>query len=756
MGVPELTMLIKCLSHYCDMLWEYDCLNGKIFIHYDLIAKEYENSSYTVNELIRLFKNEFHICVNELIRDKYLNEKYLKSFFEENKSYEEFEIQFATDNSGLIWYCVRVERIADVIIVSGKNMYNEFKERSIYNSVKGSFENVISIDVRIGTCVVVHSKRTLSHPAKTYDYNNTMKMFVDKYTAEDDRECLKNELSLDYVVKRLEEENEYNIYVNVISASGKKSCKKVTFSYTDKSKSFITFSTVNMDEIVTRYERMLNDLKRKSRNDMLTGVYNRNFYEANIKNQSFTGGVAIFDIDNFKLCNDTKGHGAGDELLVRVSQIIKSEITDDDKLIRYGGDEFLLLIPGASSSALEKTLNRIQKSVRNSNLNETDGFTLSLSVGGVIAKNETLQEAAYRADRLMYRAKSKKNAVVTEQNQFAYNGGECYGSAQKILIADDWELNRKVLCDMIGNDFEILEARDGRECMELIGEYGTGISLILLDDIMPGTDGFEILAEMNRLHYIDDIPVIMITSNGTDNNIRRAFSLGVSDYISRPFDPKVVTQRIQNTLRLHLKQQRLTSIITKQLGESQNSERIMTEVLSGILGRKNGESAAHIRHIRKVTAMLLERLILKTDKYGLSWHDCEIIADASVLHDIGKIEIDSKILNKPGRLTPKEREELKDTLNQGIKNALNSERYKNFLNIMSRCHNYSFTNSLLISLQNKNATLVKSFTDWKKDGVKINKNEKGIKIFCPVKQVFVEYQMDDKGRVALDESITSY
>lgn len=470
------------------MLWEYDCSSGKIFIHYDLIAKEYENGSYTVNELIR---------------DKYLNEKYLKSFFEENKSYEEFEIQFATDNSWLIWYCVRVERIADVIIVSGKNMYNEFKERSIYNSVKGWFENVISIDVRIGSYVVVHSKRTLSHPAKTYDYNNTMKMFVDKYTAEDDRESLKNELSLDYVVKRLEEENVYNIYVNVISASDKKSCKKVTFSYTDKSKSFITFSTVNMDEIVTRYESMLKDLKRKSRNDMLTGVYNRNFYESNIKNQSFTGGVAIFDIDNFKLCNDTKGRGAGDDLLVRVSQIIKSEITDNDKLIRYGGDEFLLLIPGASSSALEKTLNRIQNSVRNSNLNETDAFTVSLSVGGVIAKNETAQEAAYRADRLMYRAKSKKNAVVTEQNQFAYNGGECYGSAQKILIADDWELNRKMLCDMIGNDFEIIEARDGRECMELIGEYGTEISLILLDDIMPGTDGFEILAEMNRLHYID-------------------------------------------------------------------------------------------------------------------------------------------------------------------------------------------------------------------------------------------------------------
>jgi len=99
-----------------------------------------------------------------------------------------------------------------------------------------------------------------------------------------------------------------------------------------------------------------------------------------------------------------------------------------------------------------------------------------------------------------------------------------------------------------------------------------------------------------------------------------------------------------------------------------------------------------------------------------------------------------------------EKEELKNALNQGIKDALNSQRYKEFLNIMSRCHNYSYTNSLLILLQNENATFVKSFTEWKKDNVSINKNEKGIKIFCPVKQVFTEYKKDDKGRILLDEN----
>ena len=172
-------------------------------------------------------------------------------------------------------------------------------------------------------------------------------------------------------------------------------------------------------------------------------------------------------------------------------------------------------------------------------------------------------------------------------------------------------------------------------------------------------NGREVLSEMKRLHYTDDIPVIMISVDMSDGNIRRAFDLGVTDYISRPFDSKVVMQRIHNTVRLYSKQQRLTSLIARQHGESINNEHIMTDVLSGLLGRKNGESAQHIRNIRKITEMLLERLILKTDKYGLSWRDCDIISEAAALHDVGKIEIDSAILNKPGKLTPEEREIVK-------------------------------------------------------------------------------------------------
>ena len=315
----------------------------------------------------------------------------------------------------------------------------------------------------------------------------------------------------------------------------------------------------------------------------------------------------------------------------------------------------MLMLPSASSEKLENTLERIRGRVNKNCGDICEGLFVTLSIGGVILKNETVQEAAYRADRLMYRAKTKKNFVVTEHSFDIPHGAELAASEQQVLIVDDSAINREMLSKMIEGEFGVIEAENGKECMKKLKEYGTGIALVLLDIIMPEMDGIEVLSEMNRLHYTDDIPVIMISADGSDTNIRRAFDMGVTDYISRPYDSKVVMRRINNTIRLYSKQHRLAALTDRRQMENIRSSRAMIDVLSGILGRKNGESAPHIRRMRKVTEMLLERLILKTDKYGLSWQDCEMIAEAAVLHDVGKIEIDGAILNKPGRLTSDER-----------------------------------------------------------------------------------------------------
>jgi len=225
---------------------------------------------------------------------------------------------------------------------------------------------------------------------------------------------------------------------------------------------------------------------------------------------------------------------------------------------------------------------------------------------------------------------------------------------QKILIADDSAMNRSILADMLDDQFEILEAEDGTQVVAALQKYGVEISLILLDIIMPHMDGFEALAFMNQNHWIEDIPVIMISSENSDSYIERAYELGVTDYISRPFDVFVVRRRAINTIMLYAKQKRLMGLVTDQIYEKQKTSSIMINILSCIVEFRNGESGLHVLHIGMMTEMLLNCLIRKTDHYRLSRSDISLIETASALHDIGKMAIPDEVLNKPGRFTPEE------------------------------------------------------------------------------------------------------
>ena len=125
------------------------------------------------------------------------------------------------------------------------------------------------------------------------------------------------------------------------------------------------------------------------------------------------------------------------------------------------------------------------------------------------------------------------------------------------MIVDDSEMNRLLLREMLGQELEILEVENGEECLEQLQRYGTDISLVLLDIVMPLKNGFEVLEEMAKNHWIEEIPVIMISSEDSAATIRRAYELGVADYISRPFDAQVVYRRVMNTIKLYTRQRRL-------------------------------------------------------------------------------------------------------------------------------------------------------------------------------------------------------
>ena len=407
--------------------------------------------------------------------------------------------------------------------------------------------------------------------------------------------------------------------------------------------------------------KQLSGYNRELYTDALTGIYNRRYYEERIRNSNMSAGVAMIDLDDFKIYNDTFGHDAGDLALTTVVGIIKDNVRRTDMLIRMGGDEFLLVMPDIGEQAFADKLNQIQGKIHSSKVPGYSQLRLSVSIGGVLSgSGSTVEKAIRKADQFMYQAKTCKNMVVTEhdeqlkeqQESANNNGSKAY--KYRILVVDDSEMNREILSEILNEEYDTIEADSGDTCIDMLRKYETGISLVLLDIVMPGMDGFGVLNYMNHHHYLEDIPVIMISSEDSTETVRRAYEMGVSDYINRPFDAGVVHRRVYNTIKLYAKQRRLIALITNQVYEKEKNNRMMVGILSQIVEFRNGESGSHVLNINIFTGMLLESLVQHTDKYDLSWSERLLITTASALHDIGKIGIDDKILNKPGRLTDEE------------------------------------------------------------------------------------------------------
>lgn len=294
----------------------------------------------------------------------------------------------------------------------------------------------------------------------------------------------------------------------------------------------------------------------------VTGVYNRRYFEDEIRNMQNSAGVAMIDLDDFKLYNDIYGHDMGDQVLCIVADVIKNCIRKTDKLIRYGGDEFLLILSDMVRGTLRGKLLQIQEAIENATIPNCPRLKLTASIGGVISEDGKIDEAIAKADQLMYKAKDHKAQVITECDKTIFKK-EKIQNKPRILIVDDSEFNRAILKEILEETYEIIEADGGNEALHKIDEYGMKISLVLLDIIMPEKDGFEVLKYMEEERLISDIPVIIISSEDSANYIRRAYEMGVSDYINRPFDANIVYQRVSNTVKLYAKQRRLMAMVTR-------------------------------------------------------------------------------------------------------------------------------------------------------------------------------------------------
>lgn len=535
------------------------------------------------------------------------------------------------------------------------------KREFLLESIRSSFDAVFQLDLINGVYQQVFSGGVdLSQGTQSYDYADFAGKFTEKYATSGKAESLRKALSLDTVREAIKSGRKYEVYGGTKFGQNAIDYKKLSFMPCGNGRyAFLAIS--DFGSLADYYNEELRRMAEGTRLDILTGAYTRNYYETEMKHASFAGGVALIDIDDFKLCNDLYGHDVGDLALIETSKAIRSNIMEKDILIRYGGDELLLLLPEATPERMDSVPEKIRADVSEVKNGKLGGIRLSISVGGVMTDKGPITDAVYRADRIMYLAKRQKNTVMTdrkiESNSEKQSGDD--KERPNVLIVDDSEFNRELLFGILGESFEILEADSGKEGLKLLRRYGTQISVVLLDIIMPEMNGFDVLDEMNREHWLDNIPVIMISADDSDENIRRAFDLGVTDYICRPFDAKVVERRIRNTITLNLKQRRMLSLLAEQSRDKEKIGQMMVDILSNTVCYVNGESGQHIRNIQRITAILLERLLLKTDRYRLSFQDCVMISTASALHDIGKVGINTFILNKPGILTPEEYEVMK-------------------------------------------------------------------------------------------------
>lgn len=404
-------------------------------------------------------------------------------------------------------------------------------------------------------------------------------------------------------------------------------------------------------------EQLFNNLaeyRGKLYRDAVTGAYNERYYQEKYRSRILTAGVAVLRVDDFKAANDVYGRCAGNSVLETVAGVLRRNLGEKDRLIRRGEDRLLLLLPEVGQSDFGQKLEHLRLQLAAAGVPGYSHLHISVSIGGVWIQDGEVSAAVEHAERLATYAQMQKNTVITEQQPERTAAAPVH-RRQSVLIVDDSELNRKMLGQMLGSRFDIAEAASGEACLQLLEQNATGISIVLLDIHMPGIDGFTVLEEMNQKNLLEQIPVIMISSEDTVDAVRRAFDLGASDYISRPFDAKVVYQRIINTIQLYAKQRRLSAMAADLAFEKERASRMMIGILSQVVEKRNGESRDHVQRVAQLTSMLLAGLAQKTDRYPLTREMRRTIATAAALHDIGKMEICEDLLHKEGPLTEAER-----------------------------------------------------------------------------------------------------
>lgn len=465
----------KILKHCCDTAWEYNSDSGKIYVHYDVLYPNMVGKSYSPEEVRDIFFKKIFMSDYSVWEDN-LSSSALENFLKSGKESSEFELRFVFKANEPSWYHVNIERIDEKsLMIFDRNIYDRIMGYSLEKNVQKVFDNILYIDTQTEDFIIHYYDSNITIPPNLSNYEDILNVFAKNFVIPKEQGDFLENMSLAKVKSELEKSNTYAVYTTLKTDDEKIAYKKIIFSYLDSNKKTIVSVRLDITDLADDYNRQIKKYKRESYIDSLTGAYNRKYYEEKIKMLNIDAGVAVGDIDDFKLCNDTFGHTAGDEALFTIVEIINENMENGDTLIRFGGDEFLLIMPNISENAFEKKLKQIQKSVYETTVRNYPKMRLSLSIGGVILKDETVEEGEKRADMLMYKAKAKKSLVLIERQALKNErNGEPLSETERnkptVLIVDDSSMNCDMLTSMLQDDFKLITAPNGEECIDVLNK----------------------------------------------------------------------------------------------------------------------------------------------------------------------------------------------------------------------------------------------------------------------------------------------
>lgn len=261
-----------------------------------------------------------------------------------------------------------------------------------------------------------------------------------------------------------------------------------------------------------------------------------------------------------------------------------------------------------------------------------------------------------------------------------------------ILVVDDQEINRVLLAELFKDEYNIIEAENGQEALDIINEDNSIIA-VMLDLIMPVMDGMSVLSELNRTGKIYTIPVFIITAADNMQMLTGAYNLGAVDIISKPFRMCFIKARIGNIIELYRHRNELVDMVNESVEKMSKINDKMVETLATLIEFRDCESGEHVKRIKSITLKLMTKVSDMFPEYRLEKTTIAKIGTASILHDVGKVAIPDSILKKPGRLTPEEFEIMKihtvkgcDILAQMPEDIMDHEVYRYSYDICRHHH----------------------------------------------------------------------